>query len=206
VLARERAEAAIAVAVEHGFPFWSAFGGFISGWALSEQGGSDETFAQLRRGLHSWRATGAGVFLPLFGCQLADALRKSARLEEAIVALDEAFEAAEQNEEPWWKSELHRVRGELLLAAPADAAGDAAEQCFRQAIDLARLQGAKSLELRALTSLSRLLRSQGKSDEARQMLAEIYGWFTEGFDTADLKEAKALLEELQIRKTQRPRS
>ncbi len=196
-LARERAEAAIALSAEHGFALWGADGEIFRGWALAEQGGGEESFAQIRRGLDNWRALGSRIFLPGFGGLFADALRKSGRLEEAVAALDEAFAAAEENEETWWKAELHRVRGELWLAVPANAAGDdAAESCFRQAIGIARQQSAKSLELRAVTSLSRLLRSQGKSDEARQMLAEIYGWFTEGFDTADLKDAKALLEEL----------
>jgi tetratricopeptide (TPR) repeat protein len=141
-------------------------------------------------------AISARVERPLFVGLLADALRKSGRPEEAVAALDEAFAEAEQNEETWWTAELHRVRGELWLAAPANASGDAAEQSFRKAIELARQQGAKSLELRAVTSLGRLLQSHGKRDEARQTLAEIYGWFTEGFDTADLREAKALLDEL----------
>jgi class 3 adenylate cyclase/predicted ATPase len=195
-LARERAEAAINLSAEHGFRLWSAWGEIFRGCALAEQGAGEESLAQLRRGLGSLPAIDSRVFLPLFLGLLADALRKSGRLEEAVAALDEGFTAAKQNEEPWWNAELHRVRGELWLAAPAEASGDAAEHCFRQAIDLARHQGAKSLELRAVTSLSRLLRSQGKRDEARQMLGEIYGWFTEGFDTADLKEAKALLDEL----------
>jgi adenylate cyclase len=198
-LTRERAEAAIALSAEHGFPQWRAWGEIMRGWALAEQEGSEESFAQLRHGRDSWRAIGHRIFLPLFVGLLGDALRKSGRLEEASAALDGAFEAAKESEETWWNPELHRVRGELLLAAPANEAGDAAEHCFRQAIDLARQQGAKSLELRAVTSLSRLLRSQGKRDEAQQTLAEIYGWFTEGLDTADLKEAKALLEELSSR-------
>jgi len=195
-LARERAETAIALAAEHRFPLWSAVGEIFRGWAFAEQAGGEESFVQLRRGLDSLRAMGSRVYLPAVVGLLADALRKSGRLEEAVAALDEAFAAADQDEESWWKAELHRVRGELWLAAPANAAGDAAEHCFRQAIDLARRQGAKSLELRAVTSLSRLLRKRGKKEEARKMLAQIYGWFTEGFDTADLKDAKTLLEEL----------
>jgi class 3 adenylate cyclase/predicted ATPase len=195
-LAKERAEATIALAAEHGLHFWRAWSEIFRGWALAEQGRGEESCAQLRHGLDSWRAIGSRIFLPLFGGLLADGLRKSARLEEAVTALDEAFAAAEQYGETWWNAELHRVRGELWLAARADASGDGAEHCFRQAIELTRQQGAKSLELRAVTSLSRLLRSQGKCDEARQTLAEIYGWFTEGFDTADLKDAKALLDEL----------
>jgi adenylate cyclase len=195
-LARERAEAAINLSAEHGFRLWSAWGEIARGCALAEQGGGEESFAQLRRGLHGLRAIDARNLLPLFLGLLADALRKSGRLEEAVAALDEAFAAAEENEETWWKAELYRVRGELWLAAPANASADAAEPELSQAIELARRESAKSLELRAVTSLSRLLEKQGKKEEAHHMLAEIYGWFTEGFDTADLKDAKALLEEL----------
>ena len=166
-LARERAEISIALAAEHGFPLWNAWGEIMRGWALAEQGGGEESFEQLRHGLDSWRAIDARILLPLLIGLLADALRKSGRLEEAGAALAEAFAAAEQNEETWWNGELHRVRGELFLAAPANATGDGAEHCFRQAIELARQQGAKSLELRAVTSLSRLLQSHGKRDEAR---------------------------------------
>jgi class 3 adenylate cyclase/predicted ATPase len=196
-IARERAESTIALAAEHGFPQWSAYGEILRGWALAEQIGGEESFEQLRSGLDSWRAIGARIALPFVIGLLADALRKSGRPEEAGAALDEAFEVAEQSEEPWWNAELHRVRGELFLASPAKAAGDTAEQSFWRAIELARHQSAKSLELRGVTSLSRLLRSQGKCDEARRMLAEIYGWFTEGFDTADLKDARALLDSLE---------
>jgi predicted ATPase len=195
-LVRKRAEAAIALGTEHGFPLWSAWGEISRGCALAEQGGGEESFAQVRRGLHGLRAIDARVFLPLLVGLLADALRKSGRLEEAAAALDEAFAAAQQNEEIWWNAELHRVKGELSLASSADATGDGAERCFRQAIEIARQLSAKSLELRAVTSLSCLLQKQGKKEEARQMLAEIYGWFTEGFDTADLKDAKALLDEV----------
>jgi predicted ATPase len=152
----------------------------------------------MRRGLDRLRAISARLGRPLLVGLLAGVLGQFGRLEEAGATLHEAFEVAEQNEETWWNAELHRVRGEIRLATPVDAAGDA-EHCFRQAIEIARQQGAKSLELRAVTSLSRVLRSQGKCDEARQMLAEIYGWFTEGFDTADLKEAKALLESFRSR-------
>jgi predicted ATPase len=125
-------------------------------------GRGEESLAQLRHGLDSWRAIDARILLPLLVGLLADALRKSGRLEEAGASLAEAFAAAEQNEETWWNGEPHRVRGELFLAAPANATGDGAEHCFRQAIELARQQGAKSLELRAVTSLSRLLQSHGK--------------------------------------------
>jgi predicted ATPase len=105
----------------------------------------------------------------------------------------EALALVERRDERMWEAEINRVKGELLLESGGSSE---AETCFRHAIDIARRQSAKSLELRATTSLARLLDKQGRRDEARRMLGEIYGWFTEGFDTADLKEAKALLEEL----------
>jgi predicted ATPase len=109
--------------------------------------------------------------------------------------LAEALTLVDTTEERWWEAELHRLEGELLLALSTDHAAQA-ETCFHQALDIARRQQAKSLELRAAMSLSRLWQQQGKRAEARQLLAETYGWFTEGFDTADLQEAKALLAEL----------
>src|SRR5262249_22079676 len=105
----------------------------------------------------------------------------------------EALTTVERSGQRHWEAEIYRLKGELLLDSKESSE---AETCFRRAIDIARRQNAKSLELRAVTSLSRLLRKQGKKDEARRMLAEIYGWFTEGFDTADLKDAKALREEI----------
>ena len=109
--------------------------------------------------------------------------------------LVEALDTVNKTEERNWEAELHRVKGELLLMQQGQKVGEA-EECFRQALDTARRQQAKSFELRASMSLSRLWQQQGKQEEARQMLAEIYGWFTEGFDTVDLLEAKTLLEEL----------
>ncbi len=105
----------------------------------------------------------------------------------------EALALVESRDERWCEAEIHRVKGELLFGSGGSSE---AETCFRRATEIARRQSAKSLELRAVTSLSRLLKKQGKEEEARRILAEIYGWFTEGFDTADLKDAKALLEEL----------
>jgi predicted ATPase len=114
---------------------------------------------------------------------------------EGLEALAEALATVAQSAALWWEAELHRLRGELLLQHSV-ASPEEAENCFQRALDVARRQQAKSLELRAAMSLSRLWQGQGKRDESRQLLAPIYGWFTEGFDTADLKEAKALLEEL----------
>ena len=126
---------------------------------------------------------------------LAEAHGKVGKTEEGLTVLAEALATVDNTEERNWEAELHRCKGELLLMQQGQKVGEA-EECFRKALDTARRQQAKSLELRAAMSLSRLWQQQGKQEEAYRLLEEIYGWFTEGFDTADLKEAKALLEEL----------
>jgi predicted ATPase len=148
----------------------------------------------MRRGISAIRANGATPFADLFGV-LASGLGKTGRPQEGLQVLEEGLASVAQTGEQWFSPSLHDVKGELLLAHnPSDVAE--AEQCFRAAIEIARRQSARMAELRATTSLAQLLARQGRRDEARAMLAEIYGWFTEGFDTADLKEAKALLDEL----------
>ena len=130
---------------------------------------------------------------------LAEAYAKIGQVEEGLTTLTDAMALVKKNGEHFYEAELHRIKGELLLSSSTENHAEA-ETCFHQAIDIARCQQAKSWELRATTSLARLLRKQGKNVEARQRLAEIYSWFTEGFDTADLQEAKALLEELSVEK------
>jgi predicted ATPase len=159
------------------------------------QGQSEEGIAQLRQGLTGYQATGAVQKRPYFLAMLAEAYKKAEQIEEGLIVLAEALAFAEKTEECWYEAELHRLRGELLLQQSADNATEA-ESCFQQAISIAQNQSAKSWELRAATSLARLWQSQGKRAEARALLAPVYGWFTEGFDTADLQEAKALLDEL----------
>jgi predicted ATPase len=183
---REQAEAAIAVAAQPG-P-WLVFGTVLRGWALAQQGQGDEGITLMRQGIAVWRAQGTGCLQPYFLALLADAYARSGREEEAITALAEALAITEQTHEGYAHAELYRLKGELQ-ADPAEA-----EASFHQSIEIARRQKAKSFELRAVMSLSRLYDKQGKQPEAREMLAEIYGWFTEGFDTADLKDAAALLE------------
>jgi predicted ATPase len=140
-------------------------------------------------------ATGAELWRPYNLAQLADACGKAGRIDEGLEVIAEALDVVQEKGERWWGAEIHRLHGELLLKQnPSDLA--AAQAWLGRAIELARQQGAKSLELRATVSLARLLRDTDRRDEARAMLAEIYGWFTEGFDTADLKDAKALLEEM----------
>jgi predicted ATPase len=178
------------------------------GWAWVEQGQIEEGIVQIRQGLAAYQATGAGVGVPYFLIQLAEAYGKVGQVEEGLALLDEALTAVDKTGERWWEAELYRIKGELLLNAecrmqnaelihPSSfSVHHSAEECFHKALEVARRQQARSLELRAAMSLSRLWQKQSKKEEARQMLAEIYGWFTEGFDTADLKEAKKLLEEL----------
>src|SRR5262249_28194526 len=150
------------------------------------------------------RATGAEANRPYFLAQLAEAHGKVGQVEEGLAVLAEALATINKTGERYYEAEVHRLKGELLLAQAGyrlQAIGhrektEEAKACFLRAIEIARQQQAKSLELRAVISLSRLWQQQGKKEQARHMLAEIYGWFTEGFDTKDLKEAKALLAEL----------
>ena len=191
--AQERAEAAIALCTEQKFPFWLAMGTILQGWALVEQGQGEGVIVRMRRGLADWQTTGAELARPHYLALLAEAYGKMGLAEEGLTLLAEALAAAEITGERWSEAELHRLKGELLVQSGSESE---AEVCFHQALDTARHQSAKSLELRAAMSLGRLWQKQGKRDEARRMLADIYGWFTEGFETADLKEAKALLEAL----------
>jgi predicted ATPase len=160
---------------------------------VAEQGRTDEGIAQMRDALAAMPSRGRELGRPYNLAALAAAYGKVGQTDDALVLVAEALATVERSEERHWEAEIYRLKGELLLDSKSSSE---AETCFRHAIDIARRQSAKSLELRAVTSLSRFLQKQGKRDEARRMLAEIYGWFTEGFDTADLKDAKALLEEL----------
>jgi predicted ATPase len=135
------------------------------------------------------------VLLPHALCLLAEACGKAGRLDDGLSALTEAIAAADEHGIRQYEAEAHRLKGELLLRQDHSKAAEA-QSCFQRAIEIARKQSAKSLELRATMSLARILVKQGRRDEVRTMLTEIYGWFTEGFDTADLKDAKALLDEL----------
>src|ERR671923_2474677 len=149
----------------------------------------------MRQGLAAWHATGAKVIRPYGLALLAAACAQMDRRDEGLTLLAEALAVTNDTGERRWEAELYRLKGELLLAR-ATGQDTEAETCFRQALDIARRQQAKSWELRAATSLSRLWQRQGKWAEAHELLAPIYGWFTEGFDTTDLQEAKALLAEL----------
>jgi predicted ATPase len=192
----ERAEAAIALCTEQGFAQWLAGGTILRGWALAELGQRENGIAQMRQGLVAWRATGSERARPYFLSLLAETYGMVGQAEEGLAVLDEVLNTAHKNGDRYYEAELYRLKGELLLGLSQENHKDV-ETCFRRAIDVARSQNGKSLELRAVVSLSRLWQKQGKKEEARQMLSEIYDWFTEGFNTRDLKEAKALLEDLQ---------
>jgi predicted ATPase len=193
-LTQEHAEAVMTFSDAQGFPYWAAWGTLLRGWVLTEQGQGKEAIAQLHQGLAAYQATGAEVCLPFGLALLAEAYGKVGQTEAGLTTLAEALATAHRTGERGWEVEIHRLKGELLLrrASPIEEV----EACFRQALEIARRQQAKSLELRTALSLARLWQRQGKRAEARELLAPIYDWFTEGFGTADLQDTKALLEEL----------
>ena len=197
---QQHAEAAIAVCREQGFESILAQATIYRGYALAKQGQTEEGIALMRGGLDAQLATGAGLFRPSFLWFLAEAYGTAGRFEEGLAAVAEAIAIEEKTDERHDEAELHRLKGDLVLRRSGIEAEPGvqteAEECFRKAIEIARQQEAKSFELKAVTSLSQLWKQQGKKAEARQALAEIYGWFSEGFDTKDLKDAKALLEQL----------
>ena len=191
----EHAEAAVVLSTELGFPLWGALGTSLRGWALAMQGQGEAGMAQVRQGIAAWRATSATMLVPYLCTVLAEVADHLGHPEEALQALAEAHTLVEQREERFWEAEVCRLQGVLLLRQPGTPQEEA-ETWLRRALDVARRQEAKSLELRAAMSLSRLWQQQGKRAEACDLLAPIYSWFTEGFDTADLQDAKALLVEL----------
>ena len=189
---REWAETAVGIATEHGFPRHAALGTILRGWALVRQGQRHEGMAQIHQGFAAYRELGMAMEDPYFLALLADAYASSGEIAPGLAALADALARLPRGRGFFYEAELHRLRGELLLRqATPDALQ--VEECFHQALAIARHQEAKSLELRAAMSLCRLWQQHGKSGEARQLLAEVYTWFTEGFDTVDLREARALL-------------
>ncbi len=171
---------------------WTAM---LEGWVKAQRGQPREALSRIRDGFSTILASRNRVAMPLFGCLMANVQAAAGQPLEALATIDQTFQAAEETGQHYSDSELCRLRGEFLLMCKESDAG-VAEECFREALDIARRQQAKSWELRATMSLARLLANLGRRDEARTILAEIYGWFTEGFDTADLKEARALLDQL----------
>ncbi len=193
---QEWAEAAIVLASEQRLPLWLGWAGSLRGWALAQQGQGEAGIAQIRHGMATYQATGAALDEPYMLGLLADAYGTVGRTDEGLSTVDEALATAHRTGECYYEAELHRLKGELLLARNEGAAVTEVEACFGRAIGVARRQRAKSLELRAAVSLSRLKQEQGKPQEAHQMLREIHDWFTEGLDTPDLREARELLGEL----------
>jgi predicted ATPase len=194
---RESAMATTAVATEYGLSFWHACGQIMGGWALAEQGAPVHGIAQLRQGLTAWKAAGSETYRTYFLALLAEALGKDGQIEASLGVLAEALAQMHATGEGFHGAELYRLQGEFVLRQEeTEAAIGRAEACFDQALSVARQQQAKSLELRTAMSLARLHQKQGRQAEARRLLAECYDWFTEGFDTLDLREAKVLLDQL----------
>ena len=187
------AEDVLAISREEGFSQWLAVGTILHGWCLGTTGQPAEGIQRLLKGITICRAAGVKIALPFCLMTLAEVCGQAGQPEEGLKRIVEAADLVETTKERWAEAEIHRMRGTLLLSMREDAA---AEDSYRRALAVARQQQAKSFELRAAMSLARLWRDQGKVQQARELLAPVYGWFTEGFDTRDLKEAKALLEEL----------
>jgi predicted ATPase len=189
--ARHWGEAAMAVAREHSIPQWLPMGMMCRGAALARLGQVEEGIAELHAGLADWNRIGSRVFDPMWLSWTAEAHAAAGQIDAAFVALDRAADVAAATSEMFYQAELHRLRGALLIENGEHAD---AEPWLRRATALAQSQGARSVELRAAMSLARLCCDQGRHTEARDLLAPVYDWFTEGFDTPDLREAKALLD------------
>jgi predicted ATPase len=194
--AREHAEATISLAAELGFPFRLAEGKIVRGWATATAGETSAGIAEMREGINAWRATGAELSTTWWLAILAEAYIRADQPQLGLDAVAEALEIAGTTGERLFEAEVHRLRGDLLLLRGDGAAEDEAEADFQRAIATARDQRTKLFELRAAVSLAQLWQRQGRSAAAHDLLAPLYGWFTEGFDTPDLKAAKALLDGL----------
>ena len=192
---RQRAEAALVLATESGNVSGRAISEIYLGWADAMAGDLEDGVARIRQYLSEMKAGGSSLFEDRCLTLIVTALGRLGRFDEGLRTIEESLPFFESTGQRFYEAEVHRLKGELLLAQDASNAAPAV-QCFRTALDISRRQKAKSWELRATTSLARLLDQQRRRDEARTMLLEIYNWFSEGFDTADLKDAKALLEDL----------
>jgi predicted ATPase/class 3 adenylate cyclase len=185
----------VALAEAKGTLLWDALGRILRGGVLTLKGNSSDVVQMTTSGIDAEKATGATFFIPWFASSLASAYAELGKIEDAWRCIGEAMTAAESTKEKWYEAEINRIAGEIALKPPERDTAKA-ERYFERALTVARQQQAKSWELRAAMSMARLWRDQGKPEEARDLLAPVYGWFTEGFDTRDLKEAKALLEQL----------
>jgi len=194
--ARALAEEAVVISEAHGLAFIGPMASMFEGWARTREGELGEGMAQMRRGFAAQLATGAELARPYWLWLLAEVCQRTGAAREGLALLDEADAAIEHTHDRYWEAEIHRLRGRLLLATAESAAPASAEACYRRALEVARRQGARSLELRAAVSLSRLWQAADRHGEARELLAPIYERFTEGLDHPELREAAALLDEL----------
>ena len=185
----------VALADKKGALFWKALGTMDKGWLFASTGKASDAVRMITSGSTALRSTGATMLVPLLTSYLAGAYATLGQFDDAWRCIGEAMEAVERTDERWSEADIHRTAGEIALMSPRPDAAKA-ETHFERALAVARAQQAKSWELRAAMSMARLWRDKGKQDEARELLARVYGWFTEGFDTLDLKQAKALLTEL----------
>ncbi len=186
-----------ALANEKGVALWKAWGVMNQGYASAMKKNATDAVRLLTHGIAAWRSTGATWFLPLYQSNLTRAYAELGQFDDAWRCIGEAMTAMETTKERWYEAEVHHTAGEIALKSREPDAAKA-QAYFESALAVARKQQAKSLELRSAMSMARLWRDQGKRVEARDLLAPVYGWFTEGFDTLDLKEAKALLGELHV--------
>jgi predicted ATPase len=190
----QRTDDLVAVATDQGFPFYRATGAIFRGWVKAKNADVTEGLSLLRAGSSAYCATGATAWMPLYIALLAGAYEIAGQIEEGAARLDQALQVVERTGERWFGAELDRQRGRLLLR---QGHPEAAEELYRKALGIAREQEAKLWELRAAASLARLWRDQGRRSAARDLLAPVYDWFTEGFATPDLKAAKAVIDELE---------
>jgi len=196
---RALAEEAVVISEAHGLAFIGAMASMFVGWARTREGELDEGMAQMRRGLAAQLATGAELARPYWLWLLAEVCQRTGAAREGLALLDDADVTLEHTHDSYWEAEIHRLRGRLLLATAEPSAPASAEACYRRALEVARRQGARSLELRAAVSLSRLWQAADRDGEARELLAPIYEGFTEGLGHPELREAAALLAELSFR-------
>ena len=193
--ANSQADELVALAEEKSALYWKAQGTIEQGSVFALTGKASNAVQMITSGMTAWRSTGATLFTPWYLSYLSRAYADLGQFDDAWRCIGEAMTTVETTKERWYEAEVNRIAGEIALRSPEPNAAKA-EAYFERALAVARTQQAKSWELRAAMSMARLWRDQGKRDEARELLAPVYGWFTEGFDTLDLKEAKALLDEL----------
>ena len=194
-IANAQLDEVITLANEKGAVFWKVGGMLVQGCLFAIAGKASDAVRTITSGLSAWRATGTTVWMPTYLSYLTRAHAELGQFDEASRSISEAIIAVQTTNESWYEADIHRIAGEIALKSPEPDAVKA-EAYFERALAVARQQQAKSWELRAAMSMARLWRDQGKPQQARELLAPVYGWFTEGFDTLDLKEAKALLDEL----------